>query len=74
MRSSLFLTFPGPISAFKSYFVVAGLWTDYGYDIGGLTYTLDDLEHGLLRCNRPHPTKGNKLIAEGDSRWEDHKL
>jgi glutaredoxin len=28
-----------------------------GYNIGGKFYSLDDIEHGLLRANAPHPTK-----------------
>jgi hypothetical protein len=28
-----------------------------GYNIGGKFYSLDDIEHGLLRADAPHPTK-----------------
>jgi hypothetical protein len=26
------------------------------YDIGGLSFSLDDIEHGILRANAPHPS------------------
>ena len=32
-----------------------------GYVIGGALYTLDDIEHGLLRANAPHPS--NKFAS-----------
>ncbi len=34
---------------------VPNFWKIYSYDIGGLVYSLDDIEHGVLRAN-----KGNK--------------
>lgn len=33
-----------------------GLWTEYAYRIGKFCLTLDDIEHGILRCNKPHPS------------------
>ena len=29
-----------------------------GYDVGGEFYSLDDIEHGLLRADAPHPSSG----------------
>jgi len=31
-------------------------FSKYGYIIGGLFYSLNDIEHGVLRCDRPAPT------------------
>ncbi|XP_065198585.1 uncharacterized protein LOC135830122 [Sycon ciliatum] len=36
---------------------VRGFWRRTCYDIGGLVYSLDDIEHGLLRGNRQHSGK-----------------
>ena len=30
----------------------------FAYNVGGLMFTLDEIEHGVLRCNRGHPSKG----------------
>ena len=35
------------------------IWNSYAYNVGGLILTLDDIEHGILRGNRPHPSKAN---------------
>ena len=32
-------------------------------------YSLDDIEHGVLRCNRPHPG-GDVMFAKDDPRLE----
>lgn len=32
-------------------------WRTMAYQIGELVFTLDDIEHGILRANRPHPMK-----------------
>ena len=46
---------------------VSGLWNAYAYDVGGIPLTLDHIEHGILRCNRPHPATKKALIdAEKD--------
>merc|ERR1719493_342338 len=37
------------------------------YRIGPYAYTLDDLEHGILWGNSPHPS-GRVVIPEGDPR------
>ena len=38
------------------------------YRIGGFTLSLDDIEHGVLRCNRPHPYKLTAQFDKGDGR------
>ena len=38
------------------------------YDIGGLRYSADDIEHGILRGNRPHPLLRLRQFAADDSR------
>jgi len=40
------------------------------YLIGGLSYSLDDVEHGVLRCNAPHPYRVQPQFAPGDLRCE----
>ncbi len=32
-------------------------------------YSLDDIEHGILRCNRPHPG-GDIMLTNEDPRLE----
>ena len=49
---------------------IAGFWNVTCYNIGGLTYSLDDLEHGLLRGNKPHPSTGAVCFQLGDRRLE----
>jgi len=49
----------------------ASLSTFFGqtrYLIGGLIFSLDDLEHGILRGNQVHPTKGTTFFAQDDPR------
>ncbi|XP_065192148.1 uncharacterized protein LOC135823229 [Sycon ciliatum] len=43
-------------------------WSRTCYDIGGHVYSLDDIEHGILRANRPHPAKKQPCFAEDDPR------
>ncbi len=31
---------------------IPNFWKIYSYDIGGLVYSLDDIEHGVLRANK----------------------
>lgn len=38
------------------------------YYIGPLPYSLDDIEHGILRGNQVHPTKGSTFFSEDDPR------
>ncbi|GFS15507.1 hypothetical protein ElyMa_006772300 [Elysia marginata] len=39
-----------------------------GYIIGGLVYSLDDIEHGVLRSNRPHPASIKPMFGPSDPR------
>ncbi|XP_055341170.1 uncharacterized protein LOC129590147 [Paramacrobiotus metropolitanus] len=39
----------------RSMLDVKDFWRSFEYKIGGLTFSLDDIEHGILRGNRPHP-------------------
>ncbi|KAK3747651.1 hypothetical protein RRG08_024798 [Elysia crispata] len=39
-----------------------------GYIIGNLVYSLDDIEHGVLRSNRPHPASIKPMFAPNDPR------
>lgn len=47
---------------------ISRFWRRTAYNIGGYIFSLDDIEHGILRGNRPHPSDGRPLIAEGDPR------
>ncbi|KAK7477199.1 hypothetical protein BaRGS_00031584 [Batillaria attramentaria] len=38
------------------------------YDIGGFTFTLDDIEHGILRGNKSHPASIKPLLDANDPR------
>ena len=40
------------------------------YRVGGQSYTLDEIEQGVLRRNAPHPVSGQRLFREGDPRLE----
>ncbi|NTU90780.1 MAG: DUF547 domain-containing protein [Chlorobiaceae bacterium] len=39
-----------------------------GYDIGGTLFSPDDIEHGILRMNRPHPAFPVRPFSSGDPR------
>ena len=39
-----------------------------GYNIGGFFFTPDDIEHGILRRNRPHPLFPFKPFSNSDQR------
>uniref|UniRef100_A0A7S2B678 DUF547 domain-containing protein n=1 Tax=Pycnococcus provasolii TaxID=41880 RepID=A0A7S2B678_9CHLO len=36
---------------------IKDFWKSTAYDVGGVEFSLDDMEHGILRGNRPHPTQ-----------------
>ena len=38
------------------------------YQVGGLSYSLDDVEHGVLRCNTAHPYKPQAQFGADDLR------
>ncbi|XP_078331125.1 uncharacterized protein LOC144624952 [Crassostrea virginica] len=43
-------------------------WKTTGYNVGGLVYSLDDIEHGILRGNKCHPASTKPQFSEGDPR------
>src|SRR5690606_8820702 len=43
-------------------------WATTAYRLGGHVCTLDDIEHGFLRCNQPHPATKKLRLEEGDPR------
>ncbi|RMZ97348.1 DUF547 domain-containing [Brachionus plicatilis] len=43
-------------------------WSRMAYQIGKYDFSLDDIEHGILRANRPHPAKKDNHFSHGDSR------
>ncbi|XP_011403572.1 PREDICTED: uncharacterized protein LOC105312537 [Amphimedon queenslandica] len=46
-----------------------GFWRNTCYNIGGYILSLDDIEHGILRCNRPHPSdETTPLFSSTDER------
>lgn len=47
---------------------VPGFWKIHCYNIGGLVYTLDEIEHGVLRNNKGHPASGKPEFEETDPR------
>lgn len=47
---------------------VAGFWSIHCYNIGGLVYSLDEIEHGVLRANRGHPNAGKQQFEKSDPR------
>jgi len=47
---------------------VAGFWKIHAYNIGGFPYTLDQMEHGVLRANRGHPSAGGEEFGGSDPR------
>lgn len=49
---------------------VKGFWQNTCYNIGGHVYSLDDIEHGVLRANRPHPSSPEPLMKDGDPRLQ----
>ena len=51
---------------------LTAFWEEVAYRIGTEVFTLDDIEHGILRCNRPHPSNAAKqttYFAPGDARY-----
>ena len=45
-----------------------GFFRKAAYNIGGLRYSADDIEHGILRGNRPHPLLHFRQFAKNDPR------
>jgi hypothetical protein len=42
----------------------------YAYDVGGANYSLNLIEHGVLRCNRRSPSSALKPLRRGDRRLD----
>jgi len=49
---------------------INNFWRRTAYNIGGYTFSLDDIEHGILRGNRAHPSGGKPLFGESDPRLQ----
>ncbi|CAH1787699.1 unnamed protein product [Owenia fusiformis] len=47
---------------------VQQFWKNTAYNIGGHVFSLDDIEHGILRGNRPHPAADKPCFDEKDPR------
>merc|ERR1712004_521443 len=47
---------------------VPGFWSITCYNIGGLVYSLDDIEHGVLRANKGHPAAKKAQFSNDDPR------
>ena len=47
-------------------------WSRMSYRIGkqSLVFSLDDIEHGILRANRVHPTSKRIFFEQNDSRYK----
>lgn len=52
----------------RSVLDVQQFWKTTAYKIGSNVFSLDDLEHGILRANRPHPTSIEPTFKKGDPR------
>jgi GH15 family glucan-1,4-alpha-glucosidase len=50
-----------------SVFEISNFFGRIGYTIGGLFFTADDIEHGILRSNRPHPLFPFKPFSDVDA-------
>ncbi|XP_023321826.1 uncharacterized protein LOC111696454 isoform X1 [Eurytemora carolleeae] len=47
---------------------VDGFWRIHCYKIGNGVYSLDDMEHGVLRANKGHPSNGAPQFSDTDIR------
>jgi GH15 family glucan-1,4-alpha-glucosidase len=47
---------------------VRGFFRRVVYDVGGMEFSLEDMEHGILRCNRRPPGALRKRLRHGDER------
>uniref|UniRef100_H3BF16 DUF547 domain-containing protein n=1 Tax=Latimeria chalumnae TaxID=7897 RepID=H3BF16_LATCH len=52
----------------QSVLEVDGFWKTTAYNIGGFEFSLDDIEHGILRANSPHPTRPQPQFGTNDPR------
>lgn len=44
------------------------MWSSFAYNLGGHVFSLDEMEHGILRANAPHPSGKRLLPDEADPR------
>ncbi|EDO40320.1 predicted protein [Nematostella vectensis] len=49
---------------------ITNFWKKTAYNIGGFVLTLDDIEHGILRANKPHPSSPEPLFNLNDPRLQ----
>ena len=47
---------------------VPDFWAKARYQVGSHVLSLDDIEHGILRGNRPHPSTKRACFGDGDPR------
>jgi GH15 family glucan-1,4-alpha-glucosidase len=52
----------------RSVLEIVNFFGRIGYDIGGSFYSPDDIEHGILRKNRPHPAFPVRPFSSADPR------
>lgn len=45
-----------------------GIFRQAAYNVGGMRFSADEIEHGILRRNRPNPVVRLRPFAEGDPR------
>ncbi|ODM95944.1 hypothetical protein Ocin01_10733 [Orchesella cincta] len=58
------------VTSEKTVLELEKFWQMYGYRIGTHIFSLDDIEHGILRCNKLHPTHKDYFFKQGDPRRE----
>ncbi|CAL8074000.1 unnamed protein product [Orchesella dallaii] len=56
------------VTSEKTVLELEKFWQMYGYRIGTHIFSLDDIEHGILRCNKLHPTYQDYFFKQGDPR------
>ena len=49
---------------------ITNFWKIIAYRIGDQIFSLDDIEHGILRGNELHPASKQKLFPQGDDRLQ----
>ena len=52
----------------RSVMELPSFFSRVAYDVGGETFTPDEIENGVLRRNAPHPATGERLFAPDDAR------
>lgn len=63
----------------RSTISITNFWSRYAYQVGRYTLHLDDMEHGVLRGNRPHPSTSTIMFGANDPRLHltvqpDHRI